>query len=171
MKQAINQKCPRYCHWQCQATIHLESCQIHYKTSKANLITVYHLISTHACPSNQRVDTKSRSSHKKTCHTLEYSACKVFLSEITPTTELLTGFLVCCHYVHLQVVHCLKCLITFETLELPDNGVGPLSVQLEGVLIFEGSAADDTLVRFCCTYLGEWGHEVPLHRRLWTPGF
>ena len=55
----------------------------------------------------------------------------------------------CCHYVHLQVVHCLKCLITFETLELPDNGVGPLSVQLEGVLISEGSGADDTLERFC----------------------
>ena len=75
-------------------------------------------------------------------------------SEITSATVLFTGFLVCRHRVHLQVVHRLKCLITFETLELPDNGVGPLSVELEGVLMFEGSAADDTLVWFRHINLG-----------------
>jgi len=80
---------------------------------------------------------------------------KAFLeSEITSATELFIGFLVCRHRVHLQVVHRLKCLITFETLELPDNGVGPLSVELEGVLMFEGSAADDTLVWFGHINLG-----------------
>ena len=71
-----------------------------------------------------------------------------FESEITSATGLFTGFLVCCHGMHLQVVHCLKCLITFETLELPDNRVVPLSVELEGVFMFEGFAADDTLVWF-----------------------
>jgi len=75
-------------------------------------------------------------------------------SEITPATVLFTGFLVRRHRVHLQVVHRLKCLITFETLELPDNGVGPLSVELEGVFILEGSAADDTLVWFSYNHLG-----------------
>ena len=42
-------------------------------------------------------------------------------SEITSTTELFMGLLVCSHRVHFQVVHCLKRLITFETLQPPDN--------------------------------------------------
>ena len=75
-------------------------------------------------------------------------------SEIASATGLFAGLLVCRHRVHFQVVHCLKGLITFETLELPDNGVGPLSVELEGVFMLEGSAADDTLVWFCLAHLG-----------------
>ena len=69
-------------------------------------------------------------------------------SEITSATELFMGLLVCSHCMHFQVVHCLKSLITFETLQPPDNGVSPLSVELERVFMFEGSAADDALVWF-----------------------
>ena len=53
-----------------------------------------------------------------------------------------------CHCVHFQVVHRLKGLVTFEALELPHNGVGPLPVQLHRGLVLEGSAANDTLVWF-----------------------
>ena len=47
-----------------------------------------------------------------------------------------------------ETLHSLKVLITFETLEPPDNRVFLLAVGVERLLMLEADAADDALVRF-----------------------
>ena len=47
-----------------------------------------------------------------------------------------------------KTLHSLKVLITFETLEAPDNRVFLLAVGVERLLMLEADAADDALVRF-----------------------
>ena len=59
-----------------------------------------------------------------------------------------------------KTLHSLKILITFETLEPPDNRVFPLAVRMERLLVLEADAADDALVRFLLALI------APVHSSL-----
>ena len=59
-----------------------------------------------------------------------------------------------------ETLHSLKVLITFETLEPPDNRVFPLAVRMERLLMLEADAADDALIWFLLALI------APVHSSL-----